>query len=219
MRGRYEPRISSVPPYPSKAIDRNETVYIIHSYRVRRTLIHGPLPRKVVTHGSTHLMEEHTMSNTSSRQAPQYTAGTAHLRLSRVAMTGVVAVALLAALARASAAQGPATQPAAIELRFTSGGLVPTGAERATIKDAQYSAAQVSWLVAPSLAITSTLGWGRSRDIATSGDPQLDVFTYDLGAEARGAEWFTGKRVTFAPFIGAGAGARSYNYRNLDVDA
>ena len=25
--------------------------------------------------------------------------------------------------------------------------------------------------------------------------------------------------MTFAPFVGAGAGARSYNYRNLDVDA
>ena len=146
-------------------------------------------------------------------------ARASHANLNRIAMIGVVAVGMVAALARTSHGQSAAPQPAAWELRFTSGGLVPTGAERSTLKDAKYSAAQVSWLVAPSLAVTGTFGWGRSRDIATSGDPQLDVFTYDVGAEARGTEWFTGKAVTFAPFVGAGGGARSYNYRNLDVDA
>ena len=159
------------------------------------------------------------MSTTSAVQSHQHTAATTQARFTRVAMTAVVAVGMLAAIARLSGAQAPTAQPSSFELRFTSGGLVPTGAERSTIKDAQYSAAQVSWLVMPSVAITSTFGWGRSRDIATSGDPQLDVFTYDLGAEARGGEWFTGKTGTFSPFMGAGAGARSYNYRNLDVDA
>ena len=159
------------------------------------------------------------MSNTSAGHNDRSMSGTNHARFTRAALTAVVAVGMLAALARASSAQAPATQPATWELRFTSGGLVPTGAERNTLKDAQYSAAQLSWLVASSVAITSTLGWGRSRDIATTDDPQLDVFTYDLGAEVRGAEWFTGKTMTFSPFVGAGAGARSYNYRNLDVDA
>ena len=138
---------------------------------------------------------------------------------SRTTTVAIVALSMLAVLSRTSQAQNAAPQPAAWEVRFTSGGLVPTGAERATLKDAQYSAAQVSWLVLPSLAVTSTVGWGRSRDIATTDDPQLDVFTYDLGAEARGGQWFTGKAMTFSPFLGAGAGARSYNYRNLDVDA
>lgn len=159
------------------------------------------------------------MSSTAESHVARKTAVTTHSRLSRAAMTAVVAVGVLAALARTLSAQTAAPQPATWELRFTSGGLVPTGAERSTIKDAQYSAAQVSWLVMPSVAITSTFGWGRSRDIATNGDPQLDVFTYDLGAEARGGQWFTGKTMTFSPFVGAGAGARSYNYRNLDVDA
>lgn len=159
------------------------------------------------------------MSIASAVRTQEDNSGTPHFNFNRIAMVAVVAVGLLAALARTSHGQTAAPQAATWELRFTSGGLVPTGAERATIKDAQYSAAQISWLVRPSVAITSTFGWGRSRDIATSGDPQLDVFSYDLGAEARGDEWFAGRTMTFAPFIGAGAGARSYNYRNLDVDA
>lgn len=159
------------------------------------------------------------MSITAEAHVARNTSVTIGSRLTRAALTAVVAVGVLAALARTLSAQTTAPQPATLELRFTSGGLVPTGAERSTLKDAQYSAAQVSWLVMPSVAITSTFGWGRSRDIATADDPQLDVFTYDVGAEARGGEWFTGKKMTFAPFVGAGAGARSYNYRNLDIDA
>ena len=58
-------------------------------------------------------------------------------------------------------------------------------------------------------------GWARSRDVATAGDPKLDVFTYDVGAELRVPSWKKG----FAPFAGAGLGGRSYNYRKLDVDA
>ena len=38
-------------------------------------------------------------------------------------------------------------------------------------------------------------------------------------AEARAPRWISGNGVAFTPFAGAGAGGRSYNYRNLDVDA
>ncbi|MDB4906101.1 MAG: hypothetical protein JWO05_885 [Gemmatimonadetes bacterium] len=134
------------------------------------------------------------------------------------------AVAVLVAsaqvvVAQAPVAQAPAARPATWEFRATSGGLVPIGSQRAAIKRADYSAAQLSWLARPALAITGTLGWARSRDLAATNDPRLDVFTYDVGAEARTSQWFAGKAVTFTPFVGAGAGARSYNYRSLDVDA
>jgi hypothetical protein len=52
-----------------------------------------------------------------------------------------------------------------------------------------------------------------------AGAPKLDVFTYDVGAEARAPQWFAGQAVTVNAFAGGGAGGRSYNYRNLDVDA
>jgi hypothetical protein len=114
------------------------------------------------------------------------------------------------------------TSPAQLrmwEFRISSGGLVPTGALRESLKDAHLTAAQVSYAVRPAFAITATVGWARSRDLASAADPKLDVFTYDLGAEARAPEWFASRAVTFRPFVGAGAGARSYNHHSLDRDA
>lgn len=156
----------------------------------------------------------------SSRAPVRQRTSRAHRRtFAQVAVVTVAAVGMLLSSSRTAGAQSAAPQPATWELRFTSGRLVPTGAERTTLKDAELSAAQISWIVRPSIAITGTVGWARSSDITTADDSKLDVFTYDLGAEARGSEWFTDNAVTFAPFVGAGAGARSYNYRNLDVDA
>ena len=116
--------------------------------------------------------------------------------------------------ALASAAKKPAW-----EFLVSSGNIVPTGAQRDAIKRSNLTVAQFSYVVRPPIAITASIGWARSRDIASVGDPQLDVFTYDLGTEFRAPGWITGHDVTFRPFTGVGAGARSYNYRSLEVDA
>ena len=121
--------------------------------------------------------------------------------------------------ASAQAADSASAKPESrAALLITSGALVPTGAQRNAIKRANLSAAQLTYVVSPSFAITSTAGWARSKDVSIADNPKLDVFTYDVGAELRAPRW-TGKSVTFAPFAGAGAGGRSYNYRKLDVDA
>ena len=105
------------------------------------------------------------------------------------------------------------------EFLVHSGTLVPTGVQRDAIKRGNLTAAQLSYVVRPELAITSTVGWARSRDAVIAGNPKLDVFTYDVGAEVRAPNWINGGAVSFTPFTGAGAGGRSYNYRKLDVDA
>jgi hypothetical protein len=105
------------------------------------------------------------------------------------------------------------------EFLATTGAVVPTGAQKNAIKSGNLSAAQLTYVVRPALALTATFGWARTRDIATNGDPKLDAFTYDVGAEVRGSRVNVGTNTTFRPFVGAGAGARSYNYRSLDVDA
>lgn len=140
-----------------------------------------------------------------------------HIALSRVAALAMLVVLLSSA--RPSAAQAPAAQTRTWELRVSSGAFVPTGSQRNFLDDAQMTAAQVSWVVRPALAVTGTFGWARSRDIASIDSPKLDVFTSDLGVEARRAPWFADRAVTFTPFVGLGAGTRSYNYRKLDVDA
>jgi hypothetical protein len=141
-------------------------------------------------------------------------------RSGRPAILAVTAtLALLVPTARPVSAQSPAAPARTWEVRISSGSFVPTGDQRDVINDGQFNAAQVSWLVRPSLAITGTFGWALSRDLATSGSPKLDVFTSDLGVELRTATWFADRAVTLSPFAGLGAGARSYNYRKLDVGA
>lgn len=104
-------------------------------------------------------------------------------------------------------------------MRFTSGGLVPTGSQREIVKDAQLSGAQLSMKVHPAVAVTGSFSWASSRDLATAGAPKLDVFTSDVGLELCPKQWGDATGFGFTSFAGLGAGARSYNYRKLDVDA
>lgn len=150
-------------------------------------------------------------------------------RHARIAVAVVGAFIILTAATRAAEAQTPSAENAdafaspakkpAWEFLVSSGSIAPTGGQRDAIKRSNLTVAQLSYVVRPPLALTASIGWARSRDIATVGDPRLDVFTYDLGAEFRAPGWSTGHEVTFRPFTGVGAGARSYNYRSLEVDA
>jgi len=105
------------------------------------------------------------------------------------------------------------------ELLVPTGTVVPTGAQRAALKRGTLNAVQLAYVPRPAFAVTATLGWARSRDLASADTPKLDLFTYDVGAEVRAPGWLASKAVTFTPFAGVGAGARSYNHRSLDVAA
>ncbi|MEP6496261.1 MAG: hypothetical protein ABJF01_26570 [bacterium] len=138
----------------------------------------------------------------------------------------VIAAAVGCALVRAATlsaqtaeVQTAPAQKAGWEFLVSSGTVVPTGAERGIIKRGGLTAAQLSYVVTPALALTATLGWARSHDIASAGDPKLDLFAYDIGAEFCAHRWTAGDAFSFSSFAGVGAGARSYNYRSLDVAA
>ena len=121
--------------------------------------------------------------------------------------------------AQVTEAEAKPKQKARLEFLVSSGAVLPTGVQRDAMKRGKLTAAQLSWVVRPALALTATAGWARSRDITTVGDPKLDVFTYDVGAEVRAPRWATANAISFSPFAGVGAGGRSYNYRSLHVDA
>ena len=138
----------------------------------------------------------------------------------------VIAAAVACTLASTSNLYAQGTEPQAAsgktrrwELVVPSGIIVPTGVQRDAIKRGNLTAVQLAYVARPAFAITSTFGWARSRDVATTDDPKLDVFTYDVGAEVRAPRWLAGRAMTFSPFAGGGVGGRSYNYRRLDVDA
>lgn len=139
--------------------------------------------------------------------------------LGRLALTAVGAVALLVAMSPSAIAQSAPAQKPGLEFLVSTGGVVPTGALRDAIKSGKLTAAQLSWRVRPSLAFTATFGWARTRDIADLSSPKVDILSYDVGAELRAPQWGSGHGLTFRPFAGVGAGARSYDYRHRDQDA
>lgn len=148
-----------------------------------------------------------------------HTSRPGHRGTARIALVVVGAVVLLTATHRAAEAQTAPEQKPGWEFLVSTGAAIPTGAQREAMKRGKLTIAQLSYVVRPALALTATLGWARSRDITTAGDPKVDVFTYDLGAEVRAPRRMAGHAITFSPFASIGAGARSYNYRSLHVDA
>lgn len=139
--------------------------------------------------------------------------------MSAISSIRVPVLALLLVGATNARAQSPAASQSRWQFRAPSGRLIGTGTQRDQVKDANSSAAQLSWMVRPRVAITATFAWARSRDVATVGAPKLDVFTTDVGVEGHTGEWFADAPVSISGFAGLGGGARSYNYRSLDEAA
>ena len=117
----------------------------------------------------------------------------------------------------AAKADVPKNEKPSWEFSVNSGRLFSAGMQSGVIKGAEFSAAQLFYLPTPNFAITSAIGWGRSRDLSVVGSPKLDIFTYDVGAEVRSDRRKLSRSITFSPFLGAGIGARSYSYRNLPI--
>jgi len=137
---------------------------------------------------------------------------------SAVSVAALVSAFVVVANAQAQAQDAPAHKPH-FEFIVNSGTVVPTGTQRAAIKRGGLTAAQLSYVLRPAFALTASIGWARTRDIATAGNPRLDMFTYDVGGELRANRWIASKTLSLSPFAGIGAGGRSYNYRSQDVDA
>ncbi len=147
-------------------------------------------------------------------------------RTNRSALSTIPARALAAAvfalsssLASTAVAQDAVAHTNGFELRPYAGAFIPTGKQRDLLRDAVIVGGQASYRLNPQFAITGTLGWAPSKDRITAGDQKLDVWQYDLGAELRAPSWVTSGAIDFTPFVGLGAGARTYSYRDLDVDA
>jgi hypothetical protein len=139
-----------------------------------------------------------------------FSTGTILRHASRGALS---AAGVLVASVQVAVAQAPAATSGSWEFRISGGSFVPTGSQRNVVKEGQVTAAQLSWLVRPSIAVSGTFSWARSRDLTMVDTPKLDVLTSDLGVEARPIRWFANAPVSMSPFVGLGAGVRTYNPR------
>jgi Outer membrane protein beta-barrel domain len=137
----------------------------------------------------------------------------------RALAAAIFAFSSALAASKATAQDAVAHHSNGFELRPYVGAYIPTGDQRDLLKDAVLVGGQASYRINPNFALTGTLGWSPSKDRITPGDQTLDVWQYDLGAELRAPSWFTSGAWDFTPFIGLGAGGRTYNYRDLDVNS
>jgi hypothetical protein len=135
-----------------------------------------------------------------------------------LAITVLAAATFLGGTRASMAQEAPEPKPH-WEFVVNTGVLIPTAVQRDLTRSANLTAAQLTYVVRPDLAVTTVVGWARGRDRATAGEPKLDILTYDVGAELRPARWAVGKAITLSPFMGIGAGGRSYRYRSGDVNA
>ena len=105
---------------------------------------------------------------------------------------------------------------AVLEVRPFAGAFVPVRAMRDEFRDAATFGAQGAIEVTRRLHLVGTLGYTSTRTRLALADERTHLWTYDGGLEvnltrAIGAAW------KVRPFVGTGAGARSWDFRAAGV--
>ena len=118
-------------------------------------------------------------------------------------------VAMIAAGAMALPAQAPTPRP---EIRPFVGAYVPTGAQRDLFEDATLMGIQGALELKPTLHVLGTFSWVPGHNKFGGFDENVSIFAYDLGAEL-GFVRPMGEGWQLKPFVGLGAGARTYAYK------
>lgn len=125
---------------------------------------------------------------------------------------GAVALALGASVA---SAQAPPTT-GTFELRPFVGSYMPAGALVDEFKTAPTIGTQLAYELSSTVHVVGTVAWtdGRTK-LAVSSD-RVNLWQYDVGAEANLVRSLS-ETVLFRPFLGAGSGGRTADYRANDL--
>jgi hypothetical protein len=130
----------------------------------------------------------------------------------------VTAVGALVALAATPALAQEQEPVGKFQIAPYAGAFLPTGDQRDVLDDAFLAGLTLSYDVHPYVAVVGSFGWAGSQQRALTLDEDLDVFQYDLGVQGQ-YPLAMGKDLTLKPFVGAGLGGRTYEFRDLDVDS
>jgi hypothetical protein len=150
------------------------------------------------------------MSHTSQHPVSIPSESTLRLFL-RAGIALAVIVSILAFAVRAQAQTNAPT----ISVRPTVGALVAVGSQHDAMTNGVIVGAQGEWAFDPNVALLGTFGWSRSQEKQSVQRPDLDLYQYDLGLEGRLNDLTRGSAVITRPFAAFGAGARTYNLRNV----
>ena len=135
-------------------------------------------------------------------------------------VTSVTALAIIIVGATSAQAQTPAPTPKkkpGFEFVMPGGATMPVGDQEKNVKRGMVTSAQASYGLRSNLVLTGTFAWTRTRPIGMGAEAKLNLFTYDMGAEFRMPRQVSARRINVRPFAGFGVGARSSNYRHVDV--
>jgi hypothetical protein len=127
----------------------------------------------------------------------------------------MVVASLLAFAVRVHAQTNTPAGTSAITVRPMVGALVATGGQHEVIENAVLIGGQASYALHPNVAVIGTFGWSPNREKLTPQQPALDLYQYDLGLEGRLNDVTQRSRVITRPYAALGAGARTYDPRNV----
>jgi len=110
----------------------------------------------------------------------------------------------------ASAVALPAQTPA-LEVRPFGGASIPTGTQRDYFKTAAQFGLQGAIEVMPAFHVLGSFSWVDGKNKYSVSNLNVDIFQYDLGTEV-GLVTSIGKGWEMKPFLGLGAGGRTYRF-------
>ena len=125
-------------------------------------------------------------------------------------MRTTIAVALL--LSAAGTAQAQYIGSLRPEVRPFVGASIPTGAQRGAFATEPQYGLQVALEVRPTLHLNTTFSWVPARAQFGIAQNRVNILAYGVGAELGIVEGLSGSW-ELRPFIGAGAGGRTYAYQ------
>jgi hypothetical protein len=127
----------------------------------------------------------------------------------------MVIASLLAFAVRVHAQSNTPASASVISVRPMVGALVATGHQNDVIENAVLIGGQASYALHPNVAVIGTFGWSPNREKLSPQQPALDLYQYDLGLEGRLNDVTRRSRVITRPYAALGAGARTYDPRNV----
>lgn len=119
-----------------------------------------------------------------------------------------VVLALVGAAAVALAAQEPKSKP---EIRIFTGAQIATGPQRRLFTDSPLFGVQLASEVRPTLHLVGSFGWIPSQVAYSFSNDNVNIFEYTVGLEL-GLQRSLPANWLLKPFLGAGAGGRTYVY-------
>lgn len=123
---------------------------------------------------------------------------------------------LLSSLAIGAAALPAQNTGPIFELRPFAGVYIPTSDQSTIYREAVLAGAQAALEMKPTFHLLGTLTWIPVHSNYAVSNPDANVFQYDLGAEFSLVRPMEPNWV-LKPFVGLGAGARTYTYKASEL--